>query len=234
MLKGAVAVLACAAVTLGGACGARAATVAVEQTIETYATTGSLAGVYSPNFGPTVTSGSFTGPAQVLNIGDTLDWRLKAAPGGVISLAGLHGMGISTSELLPGDLQVTATGSISFLDDVGHVVLAGSAGTNTNNTAVVTYFAPTSAGVSASFSEIDAIIHLDGFSNYSLGAPPPGADFSPPDIYFLSADRITVPGPFAPTPEPSTWALMLIGLAMVGVALRPRAWPFKMPEQAAP
>jgi len=223
MLKGVLAVFAYAAVIFGGACGAHAATIVVEQTIESYVAPGSLAGVYSPDFGPAATIGSFTGPAQFLNIGDTLDWRLKAAPGDVISLAGLHSLAISTGELLIGSLQVTATGSISFLDDLGNVVLAGAADTITNSTAVASYVAPTPAGVSASFSEIDAIIHLDSFSNYSLGTPPAGAYFSQPDIFVLSADQVTVPGPFAPTPEPSTWVLMLVGFGMLGAGLRARA-----------
>ncbi len=205
--------------------GAGAVTIVVEQTV----TVGPLlgpGGSYSPDFGPTMNILGFTGPVQFFSIGDTLDWRLKLPTGDAVTFSGLHSLGIAFSQIMAGQPTVTATGSISFRDGSGNLVLAGSDHTFANNTATAFYESSTPAGDNVTASEIDALIRIDSFSPYSLGAPPTGSYFTQPYIYFVSADSISLPpslNPSAGAPEPSTWALMLGGFGMLGATLRRRS-----------
>lgn len=210
--------------------GTNAATLVVEQTLTSGAFFGDGGG-YSPAFGPLVDPAfgpyvsNYKFPAQFLNEGDTLDWRLKMAPGDLVTITGLQALGISLPQIMIGYVDdMISTGSVSFLDANRNTLLTGGTHTLTNSTPTADYFTTTPGGDTISFAEIDALITIDGFGKYSLGIPLTGAYFTQPYVYNVDAAGITYPPSQYPTggPEPSTWALMLIGFGTAGAALRRR------------
>jgi hypothetical protein len=221
MTKTTMAALAGAA-AMAFACEASAATIYVDQTL----TSGPLVGGggYSPVFGPTMTIGSWTGPVQYFNLGDTLDWTLRFPVGSEVTFNGLFSLGVAFNQVMLGNPTVTATGSVSFLDSSGAVILAGTTHTDSNNVAVADYHTShPMTGDDVTAAGIHAIIHLDSFSG--LATPVTGSYFTQPDIYFISAWSVTIPPGLTPppgTPEPSTWVLSLLGFGLLGTALRRR------------
>jgi len=156
-----------------------------------------------------------------------LDWTLRFTPGDAVTILGLRHLGVGFSQVMIGNADATATGSVDLLDALGNVVLDGVDATRINNTPTAFYFSPNPGGDNVTFYGLHTIIRFDGFSNYSLGTPPTGAYFTQPSVYTIAADNVILPLSLRrPIPEPSTWALMLMGFGTVGCALRARRGKF--------
>jgi len=208
--------LAVGAATIG-ADRAAANTITISQTLVTGPWLGSQ-GVYSPEFGPT-----YLGyPSQVLSPGDSLDWTLTFP--NAVTFSGLAAIGVALGQLVPGHGDARATGSVSLLDGSGNVLLAGTDHTVVNNTLVAFYSSPSypiPVG-DVTISGIHAVIRFDGLFNWSVPLPP-DTHFAQPYIYTYVADGAFGGPPVpAPSPEPSTWALTLLGFGCLGAALRTR------------
>jgi hypothetical protein len=222
MRKSILAAACAAALMCAGQAGAT--TTIVEQTLVSgnpFAGSGYYPPTYSVPFGPTLSYFSFTGPARYLNIGDTLVWKLKLAPGDQITANGLHSVAADMGVLMEGIIDVVAHGSISLLDSAGNVVVPGPDRAVDDGAFALALNMLSSPLAALSFSEIDASFTLDGFSNSSLGLDPPGAYFVQPR-FSMDADSRELPISMLAIPEPSTWALLLLGVFGLGAMLRRR------------
>jgi hypothetical protein len=212
---------------------ANGATVSVSQTLDSYGPKDYASGAssptevwyfqnsyFSPAFGPTTTLDNFTGPAVTLNVGDTLDYSVSLLPGQESTVDQLFAVELGFGFAAIGSNDVTVTSTMQLLDDQGNIVLSGPprAVTDLGGDAVYSDF---SAHLpSLTFDTVKIQMHIDGFSNSSLGLHLTGAPFVQP-ILFIEGGDVIVPT-FIGVPEPTTWAMAVLGFFGIGSTLRRR------------
>jgi hypothetical protein len=105
--------------------------------------------------------------------------------------------------------------SASIIDSV-----LGGGSVSFDNNAFLTFDPSGDEGLALGLTSLAPPSHL---SNGQL------ADFTAVSQGAFSADLITVRGGGGGVPEPATWGIMLVGLAIIGVALRSQRAPGLIP-----
>jgi hypothetical protein len=205
--------------------GAQATTIGVNQTLDvsggvcqaTSCTAGALSNVFASNFSPSIGTVSIA-------TGDTLNYNLDFLGNQQLTVTNLTEVLLALITVgFVNSSNLNMTGTLSFLDVSGNIVYTTPSLTDDNGSIHV-------GQAFSNFPSLPNTITFGGLSytgtvnSYASGVPTRDYDTG---LFHLEADQVV--GSVAAVPEPSTWAMMILGFAGLGfIAYRRKSKPALM------